>query len=335
MKTKQEWLELIQSNMNGPSAELKKEAFALRLKYYGNKVYLRGLIEFSNYCKNNCFYCGIRAANNGVQRYRLTETEILDACAQGYKIGFRTFVLQGGEDLGFADTDLCRVIQTIKERYPDCAVTLSVGERDKKVYQAFFDAGADRFLLRHETANAEHYAKLHPDTLTLKARKQCLFNLKEIGFQVGAGFMVGSPFQRIEHLAEDLCFLEELQPHMVGIGPFIPHSQTPFFDQPAGDLGLTLTMLTLTRIALPKVLLPATTALATLSEQGRILGFQCGANVVMPNLSPNSVREKYTLYNNKRTTSGESAESVLLLQKEVEKVGLVLDFSRGDSRVPF
>ena len=330
---KKEWAEQIKQFQNGPSQELKKKALQTRLLSYGRGVFLRGLIEFSNYCKNNCYYCGIRAGNHHVCRYRLTQQDILNTCKKGYAVGFRTFVLQSGEDPWFDDQKICSIISQIKEMYPDCAITLSIGEKSKETYRAFFAAGADRFLLRHETADTAHYRKLHPDVMSLENRKKCLYDLREIGFQVGAGFMVGSPFQTIETLAADMKFLEELQPHMVGLGPFLPHKETPFKDFPPGSLNLTLTMLCLVRIALPNVLLPATTALATLSEQGRALGLACGANVIMPNLSPPEVRGSYSLYDNKKCTGNEAAEEIALLQKEVENDGFFLDFSRGDSRV--
>lgn len=329
--TKQQLIELIEENRTRLASALREAAFSAREQYYGRKVYFRGLIEFTNYCKNDCYYCGIRCGNRHAVRYRLTEEQILECCAEGYRLGFRTFVLQGGEDGGFADSKLCGIISAIKARYPDCAVTLSVGERDRAVYQAFFDAGADRYLLRHETATESHYTKLHPSELQLEHRKQCLYDLKEIGFQVGAGFMVGSPYQTTENLAEDLLFLRDLQPHMVGLGPFVPHKDTRFAQEPAGTLELTLTMLALTRLTLPKVLLPATTALGTIAENGRELAFSYGANVVMPNLSPADVRGAYLLYDNKANTGDEAAEGVRHLEERIRKAGFEPDFSRGDA----
>ncbi len=329
--TKQQLTEIIEENREQLAPALREAAFSVREQYYGKTVFFRGLIEFTNYCKNNCYYCGIRRGNRKAVRYRLTKEQILSCCAEGYRLGFRTFVLQGGEDGGFADSELCAVVAAIKERYPDCAVTLSVGERERRVYQAFFDVGADRYLLRHETANEQHYAKLHPSELSLEHRKKCLYALKEIGFQVGAGFMVGSPYQTAENLAEDLLFLRELQPQMVGIGPFIPHQDTCFAQNLAGTLELTLTMLALTRLTLPKVLLPATTALGTIAENGRELAFACGANVVMPNLSPSDVRKAYMLYDNKANTGDEAAEGVRHLEERIRRAGFVPDFSRGDA----
>ncbi len=264
---------------------LASAADLVRRSVYGEDVYIRGLIELTNYCKNNCYYCGIRRDNREVARYRLTLKDVLLCCKAGYDLGFRTFVLQGGEDPHFTDKVVCEMVDAIKTAHPDCAVTLSLGEKSKASYRALFAAGADRYLLRHETADACHYARLHPKELTFENRKRCLYDLKEIGFQVGAGFMVGSPFQTEENLLADLRFLQELDPDMIGIGPFLPHHATPFAEQPKGDLSLTLRMLALTRLMFPHVLLPATTALGTLHPDGRVLGLKAGGNVVMPNLS--------------------------------------------------
>lgn len=328
--TKREVIDIIRENRDELSQELQRQALEERKKYYGNSVYVRGLIEFTNYCRNNCKYCGIRRDNANIKRYRLTKEQILDCCRYGYKLGFRTFVLQGGEDMKISDNEICSTVSAIKAEFPDCAVTLSIGERSRDVYKAYFDSGADRYLLRHETANDEHYSKLHPRELSLKNRKKCLYDLKEIGFQVGAGFMVGSPYQTEENLAEDIMFLQELRPHMVGIGPFIPHKDTEFRGFQPGTLNLTLVMLCITRLALPKVLLPATTALGTIDPSGREQGLMCGANVVMPNLSPIGVRHDYSLYDNKICMGDEAAECINCLANRVEKVGCVLDFSRGD-----
>ena len=256
---------------------------------YGKKVFKRGLIEFTNYCKNDCYYCGIRRSNRSAQRYRLEKKTILDCCRRGYELGFRTFVLQGGEDGYFTDEKICEIVGAIRTSYPDCAITLSIGEKSKESYQKYFDAGANRYLLRHETADETHYCRLHPAELTLQNRKQCLWDLKEIGYQVGCGFMVGSPGQTVENLYEDLCFIKELKPHMVGIGPFIPQKETPFAKEKAGTLEQTLRLLAIIRLIHPHVLLPATTALGTIQEKGRELGILAGANVVMPNLSPMDV----------------------------------------------
>lgn len=307
-------------------------AEALRDLHYGRRVYLRGLIEFTSYCKNNCYYCGLRRDNKKAERYRLTREQILECCDYGASLGFRTFVLQGGEDGRFTDSDLCGIVEAIKKVHPDCAVTLSLGERSYGSYKALREAGADRYLLRHETATAEHYSMLHPHELTLEERKRCLYDLKSLGFQVGAGFMVGSPCQTAENLAADLLFLYELQPQMVGIGPFIPHRDTPFRKEPAGTLELTLFMLALTRLILPKVLLPATTALGTIASDGRERGVLAGANVVMPNLSPIEVRKKYLLYNDKLCSGDETAEHIKELAERFAKIGCTLDMSRGDSR---
>ncbi len=312
---------------------LFEKARQVRILHYGHDVYMRGLIEFTNYCRNDCYYCGIRKSNCNADRYRLTKDQILDCCAVGYELGFRTFVLQGGEDGYYTDEIMADIVSSIKSKYPDCAVTLSLGEKSYESYKMLYEAGADRYLLRHETANADHYSKLHPSILSLETRKQCLYNLKEIGYQVGCGFMVGSPFQTTECLVEDLLFIKELQPHMVGIGPFIPHKDTPFADKTAGTLELTLFLLGIIRLMLPFVLLPATTALGTIHPKGRELGILAGANVVMPNLSPTDVRNKYLLYDNKICTGDEAAECRMCLNRRVESIGYKLVVSRGDCKM--
>lgn len=300
---------------------LAKAADEVRRAVYGTDVYIRALIEISNICKNNCYYCGIRCANREVERYRLTKEQILSCCEQAYHLGFRTFVMQGGEDPFFTTPMMCDIVAKIRETYPECAITLSLGEKSKEEYKALYKAGANRYLLRHETANAEHYGKLHPKTLTLENRKRCLFDLKDIGFQVGAGFMVGSPFQTTQNLVEDLRFLQELNPDMIGIGPFLPHHATPFASYPKGNLETTLRLLSILRLLFPHALLPATTALGTLHPQGRVLGLKAGANVVMPNVSPMEKRKLYALYENKIGTDAESAEGLALLKAEVSEAG--------------
>lgn len=297
---------------------------------YGKRVFKRGLIEFTNYCKNDCYYCGIRRSNANAERYRIEKESILDCCAKGYELGYRTFVLQGGEDGYFTDERICGIVSSVRERYPDCAITLSIGEKSKESYKKYFDAGADRYLLRHETANETHYGKLHPAEMSLKTRKQCLRDLKEIGYQVGCGFMVGSPYQSINTLYEDLQFIKELEPHMVGIGPFIPQQDTPFAKETAGTLEMTLRLLAIIRLIHPHVLLPATTALGTIHEKGRELGILAGANVVMPNLSPSDVREKYKLYDNKACTGDEVAEGDENLRVRMRQIGYELVCDRGD-----
>lgn len=309
---------------------LYKQAREVADTIYGKRVFKRGLIEFTNYCKNDCYYCGIRRSNASAERYRLEKETILDCCKRGYELGYRTFVLQGGEDGYFTDERICDIVSTIRGNYPDCAITLSIGEKSKESYQKYFEAGANRYLLRHETANSEHYAKLHPENLSLTNRKQCLYDLKEIGYQVGCGFMVGSPYQTIETLYEDLCFIKELQPHMVGIGPFIPQQDTPFAGENAGTLEMTLRLLAILRLIHPHVLLPATTALGTIHERGRELGILAGANVVMPNLSPRDAREKYKLYDNKACTGDEAAEGDANLRLRMEHIGHELVCDRGD-----
>lgn len=309
---------------------LMKEASKTAKTSFGNNIYIRGLIEFTNYCRNDCYYCGIRNSNHNAKRYRLTNEQILNCCDIGYELGFRTFVLQGGEDTFFNDYKICLLVSSIKDKYPDCAVTLSIGEKTKESYKAFFNAGADRYLLRHETANESHYRMLHPEYMSLESRKRCLYNLKEIGYQTGCGFMVGSPYQTVETIYEDLLFILSLKPEMVGIGPFIPHKDTPFKDEKAGTLDMTLKLLAIIRLLCPKVLLPATTALGTIDPIGRELGILAGANVVMPNLSPSDVRNKYSLYNNKICSGCEAAENINDLNKRFEQMGYKIIVSRGD-----
>lgn len=328
--TESEYRELIELRDEESALILQKEAVILRKNFYGDKVFIRGLIEVSNICKNDCFYCGIRKSNRLCDRYRLTKEEILSCCRDGYALGFRTFVMQGGEDGFFSDDFLCDLISEIKNLYPDCAVTLSLGERSRESYERLYKAGADRYLLRHETADSEHYARLHPDNLTLRNRMECLRNLKEIGFQTGCGFMVGSPFQTAECLAKDLKFIETFKPDMVGIGPFIPHKDTPFGDYPAGNAELTCFLLSVIRIIHPPVLLPSTTALGTLEEGGREKGILHGANVIMPNLSPTDVRDKYMLYNNKLSTGAESAQKLDELKKKIDSIGYKIVTEKGD-----
>jgi len=328
--SKDDYTFLISGFDNETSEYLFEKARNIREKYYGKDVYIRGLIEFTSYCKNNCLYCGLRCGNKNAQRYRLSKEDILECCKNGYELGFRTFVLQGGEDPYFTDERMLDIISSIKSEYPDCALTLSVGEKSYETYKAFFDAGADRYLLRHETADNEHYAKLHPKEMSALNRKRCLEDLKSIGYQVGCGFMVGSPYQTAENLADDMLYIKKLQPQMVGIGPFISQHDTPFADQKNGTLELTLFMLGLLRLTLPYALIPSTTALGTIHPLGREKGILAGANVVMPNLSPVSVRKKYLLYDNKICTGDESAECRRCLEQRMRSIGYNVVVSRGD-----
>ena len=328
---KAEWISLIENRTPELSEYLFEQAREVCKEHYGQHIYIRGLIEFTNYCKNDCYYCGIRRSNVNASRYRLSKEEILDCCHHGYELGFRTFVLQGGEDGYYTDAYLTDIVRSIKDKYPDCAITLSVGERSYESYKQLYEVGAERYLLRHETANEAHYRSLHPQQLSIANRKACLQSLKDIGYQVGAGFMVGSPGQTAEHLAEDMLFLKELNPQMVGIGPFISHKDTPFSKETSGSLELTLYMLGLLRLMLPKVLLPATTALGTIHPEGRELGILAGANVVMPNLSPVDVRNKYSLYDNKLHSGDEAAECVANLKNRIESIGYQIVVARGDS----
>lgn len=330
--TEEEYINLLQRWQEEDVVKrLTEEAVRLRKHYYGNKVYVRGLIEFTNYCKNNCYYCGIRRENSNLERYRLTKEEILNCCNQGYELGYRTFVLQGGEDPYYTDERMEDIIREIKKEYPDCALTLSIGEKSYESYEKFKNAGADRYLLREETADESLYRSLHPSEMELHNRKQCLFNLKKLGYQVGAGFMVGSPGQTFSHIAKDLVFLQELEPAMVGIGPFVPHHETVYAKEQAGSVEFTLFLLSVIRIMLPKVLLPATTALGTMDPRGREKGLAVGANVVMPNLSPVQNRKQYELYDNKICTGEEAVQCAGCLSRRVESVGYQLTGERGDA----
>ena len=325
----QQLLDNLDSDLASYTAEKARLACE---KHYGKDIYIRGLIEISNYCKNDCYYCGIRKSNPNCTRYRLTKDEIIECCKEGYHLGFRTFVMQGGEDGHYTDEMLCDIVSTVKSLYPDCAITLSLGERSYESYKRLWDAGADRYLLRHETADKDHYQRLHPKELSLENRMECLKNLKDIGYQVGCGFMVGSPYQTTENLAKDLKFIEEFSPHMCGIGPFIRHKDTPFKDEKDGSVELTLFLLSLIRLIKPTILLPATTALGTLLSDGREKGILAGANVVMPNLSPLSVRKKYMLYDGKIATGQESAQCVDDLKDRMKEIGYNVVTARGDAK---
>ena len=309
---------------------LFKEADRVRKERYGNKIYIRGLIEFTNHCRNNCYYCGIRAGNEKAQRYRLSGEEILECCAEGYELGYRTFVLQGGEDPFYDDDMMCGIVTDIHKKYPDCAITLSIGEKSRECYERYFRAGAKRYLLRHETANEELYKKLHPAGMSLENRKRCLFDLKDIGYQVGSGFMVGAPYQTADDLISDIRFLQKLSPDMIGIGPYLSHKDTPFAGKKDGSAALTLKLISILRLMFPYALIPSTTALGTAKADGRELGIKAGANVVMPNLSPVRVRKKYELYDNKICTGEESAQCRDCLEKRMQAIGYEIVTDIGD-----
>lgn len=332
MLNSDEWITLLDGLMEDADAAayLQNEAQLVSKAHFGNRVYIRGLIEFTNFCRNDCYYCGIRKSNSNAVRYHLSKDAIMACCQAGYELGFRTFVLQGGEDMSYTDSAMTEIISEIRNNYPDCAITLSVGEREHDTYQAWFDAGANRFLLRHETADEEHYRKLHPMRMRHEHRLNCLRDLKSIGYQTGTGFMVGSPFQKTEHLAKDLAFIHDLKPEMIGIGPFIPHSDTPYKDQSAGSLKRTLHLISILRLMFPDALIPSTTALGTIHPEGRELGILAGANVVMPNLSPVDVRKNYLLYNDKICTGEEAAESIEQLKKKMSRIGYEIVTDRGD-----
>lgn len=328
--TNAEFAVLLDQSSGADRDFLFERARAVRDAHYGRKVYIRGLIELTNYCKNDCLYCGIRKSNASCEHYRLTKEQILSCCESGYALGFRTFVLQGGEDGWYTDERMTDIVRAMRQAYPDCAITLSLGERGRESFKRLYDAGANRYLLRHETADEAHYARLHPASMTLTHRLQCLRDLKEIGFQTGAGFMVGSPYQTTECIVRDFRFLQELKPQMVGLGPFIPHHATPLKDFPAGSTERTLLCLSIVRLLLPNVLLPATTALATIDGDGRIKGMNAGCNVVMPNLSPMEDRSKYLLYDNKASSGEEAAESLRTLREHLAAAGYEVVIDRGD-----
>lgn len=328
--TKEEFITLIKERNEESASYLASLAREEAVNIYGNGVFPRGLVEFTNYCKNKCYYCGIQGSNPNANRYRLSKEEILSACENGYQLGYRSFVLQGGEDPHYTDEIMVPIVAEIRKRYPDCAITLSLGERSKESYQKLYDAGADRYLLRHEAADLELYQKLHPESLSLENRIQCLWNLKEIGYAVGTGFMVGAPYQTVENLADDLLFIKELDPQMVGIGPFVPHHDTRFKEFPSGSVELTTYLVSILRLMNPHLLLPSTTALGTIDPRGREKGILAGANVVMPNLSPVAVRKDYSLYDNKICTGEEAAECAGCLGRRLASIDYQLVFSRGD-----
>ena len=328
--TRDEFITLIKERDEENASYLASLAREEAVKIYGNGVFPRGLVEFTNYCKNNCYYCGIQGSNQHANRYRLSKDEILSACENGYQLGYRSFVLQGGEDPHYSDDVMVPIVSEIRKRYQDCAITLSLGERSKESYQKLYDAGADRYLLRHEAATPELYQKLHPESLSLENRIQCLWNLKEIGYAVGTGFMVGAPYQTVENLVDDLLFIQKLDPQMVGIGPFVPHHDTKFKDYPSGTVELTTYLTSILRLMNPHLLLPATTALGTIDPRGREKGILAGANVVMPNLSPVAVRKDYSLYDNKICTGEEAAECAGCLGRRLASIDYELVFTRGD-----
>ncbi len=332
MLSEDEWVSLLDTFTDSDMDYAAELARSIAVRIFGKKVYFRGIIEFTNICKNNCYYCGLRAGNSNITRYRLTDEDILSCCESGYLSGFRTFVLQGGEDMFFDDERMVGIISAIRKKYPDCAITLSVGERSRESYEKMFNAGADRFLLRHETADEGHYSELHPKEMSWKNRMNCLKELREIGYQTGAGMMVGTPGEKTDYLAKDMIFLGTFKPEMIGMGPFIPHHDTPFGNEKAGSVRMTLMLLSLCRIMLPDVLLPATTALGTLSEDGRKKGILSGANVIMPNLSPVENRKKYMLYDNKKITGDDAGEALNSLREHMKDIGYELFVGRGDYR---
>lgn len=328
--TREEWIQIFDTWTDEDLSFAVEKAHEITVARFGRKIFFRGIVEFTNICKNDCYYCGIRAGNTSCQRYRLDKEDILKCCEDGYAHGFRTFVLQGGEDPYYTKDMMTDIVRSITERFPDCAVTMSIGELDRDYYQALYDAGARRYLLRHETANAEHYAILHPKKQTLENRMRCLRDLKEIGFQTGCGIMVGSPGQTSESLAEDMMFMADFRPEMIGLGPFIPHRDTPFKDEAAGSVDKTLLVIALCRIMLPNALIPSTTALGTAEAEGRQKGVLAGCNVVMPNLSPMEVRKKYMLYDGKVGTDMSAETGIRTLRIQMEEIGYEVVVARGD-----
>ena len=312
-------------------AYLMEQARQVAVQRFGRGIYVRGLIELSNVCRNDCLYCGIRRSNGRVERYTLTREQVMNCCEQGYEIGFRTIVLQGGEWGEERSQWIADLVAEVKQHWPDCAITLSLGEHPRETYALWRQAGADRYLLRHETRNERLYSLLHPRGMTIEHRLQCLDWLQELGFQVGAGFMVGAPFQSLRSIVEDIQFLVAFRPQMIGIGPFIPQHDTPLARFPAGTVEMTARIYAILRLALPQALIPSTTAMATLAPGGRLRGILAGANVVMPNLSPVESRAKYSLYDNKASLGAESAQGVMQLSRELATIGYSIDWSRGDS----
>ena len=325
-----EFLNLLNNRNEDITSYLAQKARQTALSVYGNRIYIRGLLEITNYCKNDCYYCGIRHSNPNCDRFKLSVQEIFTCCENAYNKGFRTFVMQGGENGGYSDDELTRIVAAIRKKYPDCAITLSVGEKSREIYQQYFDAGANRYLLRHETADDEHYKKLHPEKMSLENRKQCLFDLKDIGYQVGTGIMVGSPYQTNENIVHDLEFMKILNPQMIGIGPFISQKDTPFHDMKNGTTELTCYLLSILRLMFPHSLIPATTALGTINDNGRELGILSGANVIMPNISPIKSRKKYLLYDNKLATGLESCEGIESLKQQIKNIGYEIVCDKGN-----
>lgn len=325
---REEWEELFRTWDDEDRLAAARLARAVADANFGNRIFVRGIVEFSNFCRNDCLYCGLRASNRSCRRFRLNEAEILQCCRSGYAYGFRTFVLQGGEDAAFPAVRLAAIVRSIKSEFPDCAVTLSVGEFSREEYRLLREAGTDRYLLRHESACPGHYASLHTPRQQWESRMECLRHLKELGFTAGCGFMVGSPGQNAAHLAEEMLFLEHFQPHMVGIGPFIPHKDTPLAGEPAGSASLTLLLLSLIRLQHPGVLLPATTALATLLPDGRQQGVLAGANVIMPNLSPETAVRNYVLYDNMKSDEARGTIMDSALQQQMQEIGFTLHIGK-------
>lgn len=292
-------------------------------EHFNGKVYFRALIEISSYCHNGCYYCGLRVGNPLARRYRMSTDQVLRCCEYAASKGYRTFVLQGGEDPIQNDDWMTELVRRVHAEFPECAITLSVGERSDEAYLRFRDAGVDRYLLRHETASPEHYGRLHPASMSLENRKHCLHTLKRLGYQTGAGMMVGSPHQTLQDLVRDLLFLQELGPHMIGVGPFIPAAGTPFENEKSGSISLTLRVLSILRLMFPYANIPSTTALASLQPDGDLLGLAAGANVIMTDFTPPELRAQYAIYDHKSPSDHDL--------HRYEDAGWVISMERGDN----
>ena len=311
--------------------QLMAAADAVRLQTVGNQVHLRGIIEFSSYCSQRCCYCGLRADNKKIQRYRLTPEQILDTARAAVETGYRTLVLQSGEDTLFSEKCIAELTAEIKKM--DVAVTLSCGERSYKTYQLWREAGADRYLIKQETADPALYRCLRPGH-TLQQRLQCQHWLKELGYQVGSGCMIGLPGQTVETLARDLQLMKEMHIDMSGMGPFIPHPETPLRQNHTGSVSMTIKMLATARLFMPWLLLPATTSLASLHPQGRELALRAGASVIMPNVSPEAFRTLYQIYPGKLNTRNSMADYRAEITTLIEKEGRTVALDLGHSILP-
>lgn len=319
---KSEIIQLLNSDGN----ELFKTADEVRQEFVGDEVHLRGLIEFTNICRQTCKYCGIRRENSKVNRYRLSKDEIISMARHGVRNGFKTLVMQGGEDSFFTKDLICEIIFEIKKM--DVALTLSLGERSFEDYKAFKDAGADRYLLRIETTDKELYKSVHPG-MSFENRKRCLYDLKSLGYETGTGCLIGLPGQTVESLADDILFFKELDADMVGVGPFIPHPETPFAKSSCGSFNLALKVMAITRLLLPNINIPATTAMETLSPNGRLIALQSGANVFMPNITEGVSPSKYEIYPDKSGINGAKNGIIGEINENLKVIGRYVSDTKG------